>query len=144
LSSIDEKLKSQGFEPSKVEAPPTANQAPQQEAVKKVELGAKVPVEKGPLFLTPTEIPAQAKASSTGAAANPENNPESSEKLQVSEERTEFPRTLVKGPTEPQPIAKIAEPKRPVSGQEDESKGVFDQLKGDMENVSKALNPFRW
>src|SRR5262249_57767998 len=115
LSSIDEKLKSQGFEPSKVEAPPTANQAPQQESVKKVELGAKVAVEKGPLFLTPTEIPAQAKASSTGTAANPENNPESSEKPQVSEERTEFPRTLVNGPTEPPPLAKIAEPKRPVS-----------------------------
>src|SRR5499433_2557334 len=144
LSSIDEKLKSQGFEPSKVEAPPTADQASQQEPVKKVELGAKVAVEKGPLFLTPVEIPAQAKPSSAGTAANPENNPESSEKPQVSGERTEFPRTLVKGPTEPQPIAKIAEPKRPVSGQEDESKGVFDQLKGDMENVSKALNPFRW
>jgi len=144
LSSIDQKLKSQGFEPSKLEASPTANQASQDEPAKKVELGAKVAVEKGPLFLTPMEIPAQGKPSSAGTAANPENNPESSEKPQVSGERTEFPRTLVKGPTEAQPIAKIAEPKRPVSGQEDESKGVFDQLKGDMENVSKALNPFRW
>src|SRR5262249_10428615 len=52
LSSIDQKLKSQGFEPSKFEAPPTANQT-LQEPVKKVELGAKVAVEKGPLFLTP-------------------------------------------------------------------------------------------
>jgi outer membrane protein assembly factor BamD len=144
LSSIDQKLKSQGFEPSKFEAPPTVNQTPQQEPVKKVELGAKMAVEKGPLFLTPMEIPAQGKPSSAGTAANPENNPESSEKPQVSGERAEFPRTLVKGPTEPQPVAKIAEPKRPVPGQEDESKGVFDQLKGDMENVSKALNPFRW
>ena len=144
LSSIDQKLKGQGLDPAKFEAPPTANQTPQQEAVKKVELGAKVPVEKGPLFLTPVEIPAQAKASSAGTAANPENKPESSEKPQVSEEPAEFPRTLVKGPSQPQPVAKIAEPKRPVPGQEDESKGVFDQLKGDMENVSKALNPFRW
>jgi outer membrane protein assembly factor BamD len=144
LSSIDQKLKSQGFEPSKFEAPPTVNQTPQQEPVKKVELGAKMAVEKGPLFLTPMEVPAQGKPSSAGTAANPESNPESSEKPQVSGERAEFPRTLVKGPTEPQPVAKIAEPKRPAPGQEDESKGVFDQLKGDMENVSKALNPFRW
>ena len=144
LSSIDQKLKGQGVDPAKLEAPPTANQTPQQEAVKKVELGAKVPVEKGPLFLTPLEIPAQAKAPSAGTAADPENKPESSEKPQVSEERAEFPRTLVKGPSQPQPVAKIAEPKRPVPGQEDESKGVFDQLKDDMENVSKALNPFRW
>jgi outer membrane protein assembly factor BamD len=144
LSSIDQKLKGQGLEPSKFEAPPTPSQTPQQEPVRKVELGAKVAVEKGPLFLTPMEIPGQGKASSADAPAKPENKAESSEKPQASGERGEFPRTLVKGPTQPQPVAKITEPKRPVPGQEDESKGVFDQLKGDMENVGKALNPFRW
>src|SRR5262249_59987863 len=107
LSSIDQKLKSQGFEPSKFEASPTADQAPQQEPVKKVELGAKVAVEKGPLFLTPMEIPAQAKPSSAGTAANPENKPESSEKTQESLERKEFPRTLGKRPNETQPVAQI-------------------------------------
>jgi hypothetical protein len=130
--------------PSKLEAPPTPNQTPQQEPVKKVELGAKVPVEKGPLFLTPIEIPAQGKASSADAPAKPENKAESSEKPQASGERGEFPRTLVKGPIQPQPVAKTAEPKRPLPGQEEEAKGVFDQLKGDMENVGKVLNPFRW
>jgi hypothetical protein len=144
LSSIDQKLKGQGLEPSKFEAPPTPSQTPQQEPVRKVELGAKVAVEKGPLFLTPMEIPGQGKASSADAPAQPENKAESSEKPQASGERGEFPRTLVKGPTQPQPVAKAAEQKRPVPGQEDESKGVFDQLKGDMENVGKALNPFRW
>ena len=53
LSSIDQKLKSQGLEPSKFEAPPTANQTPQREPVRKVELEPKVAVEKGPLFLLP-------------------------------------------------------------------------------------------
>ena len=144
LSSIDQKLKGQGLEPSKFEAPPTPSQTPQQEPVRKVELGAKVAVEKGPLFLTPMEIPGQVKPSSPDAPAQPENKAESSEKPQASGERGEFPRTLVKGPTQPQPVAKAAEQKRPVPGQEDESKGVFDQLKGDMENVGKALNPFRW
>jgi outer membrane protein assembly factor BamD len=145
LSSIDQKLKGQGWEPSKFEAPPTPSQTPQQEPVRKVELGAKVAVEKGPLFLTPMEIPGQGKASSADAPVQqPENKAESSEKPQASGERGEFPRTLVKGPTQPQPVAKTTEQKRPVPGQEDDSKGVFDQLKGDMENVGKALNPFRW
>lgn len=143
LSSIDQKLKSQGLEPSKFEAPPTANPTPQREPVRKVELEPKVAVEKGPLFLSPTELPAQEKTPSTGAVAKQEKPVDSSERQQAPGDR-EFPRTLVKGPTQPEPVAKTAEPKRPQPGQEDEPKGVFDQLKGDMENVSKALNPFRW
>jgi hypothetical protein len=143
LSGIDQKLKSQGLEPSKFEAPPTPNQKPQQEPAKKVELGAKVAVEKGPLFLTPTEIPGQGKTSSADAV-NPEKKAESSEKPQEPGNREEFPRTLVKGPIQPQPVAKTTEPKRSLPGQEEEPKNALEQLKGDMENVSKALNPFRW
>src|SRR5262245_10790265 len=144
LSSIDQKLKTQGLDPAKFEAPPTPNPAAQQESVKKVELGAKMAVEKGPLFLTPTDIPGQAKPSSTDSVMSPENKPQPGEKQQPAGDRQEFPRTLVKGPTPPQPVAKTAEPKRSVPGQEDESKGAFDQLRNDMENVGKALNPFRW
>ena len=143
LSGIDQKLKSQGLEPSKLEAPPTANPTPQREPVRKVELEPKVAVEKGPLFLPPTEIPAQEKTPSTRAVANAEKKAESSEKQQVPGER-EFPRTLVKGPAQPQPVAKTAEPKRTLPGEEDDAKGVFDQLKSDAENVGKVLNPFRW
>ena len=51
-------------------------------------------VEKGPLFLTPMEIPGQVKASSADAPAKPA---ESSEKPQASGEQGEFPRTIVKG-----------------------------------------------
>ncbi len=143
LSGIDQKLKSQGLEPSKFEAPPTANPTPQREPARKVELEPKVAVEKGPLFLSPTEIPAQERVPSAGAVANLEKKAESSEKQQVPGER-EFPRTLVKGPAQPQPVAKTAEPKRTLPGEENDAKGVFDQLRGDMENVGKALNPFRW
>jgi len=143
LSGIDQKLKSQGLEPSKFEAPPTANPTPQREPARKVELEPKVAVEKGPLFLSPTEIPAQERVPSAGAVANLEKKAESSEKQQVPGER-EFPRTLVKGPAQPQPVAKTAEPKRTLPGEENDAKGVFDQLKSDVDNVGKALNPFRW
>ena len=144
LSSIDQKLKSQGVEPSKFEAAPTANQTPQPEPVRKVELEPKVGVEKGPLFLSPTQIPAQEKAPAAEAAVNPEKKADSSERQQPPSDR-EFPRTLVKGPTQPQPAARIPEQKRPAPpGQEDEPKNVIDQLKGDVENVGKVLNPFRW
>ena len=144
MSSIDQKLKSQGVEPSKFEAAPTANQTPQPEPVRKVELEPKVGVEKGPLFLSPTQIPAQEKAPAAEAAVNPEKKADSSERQQAPSDR-EFPRTLVKGPTQPQPAARIPEQKRPAPpGQEDEPKNVIDQLKGDVENVGKVLNPFRW
>jgi outer membrane protein assembly factor BamD len=144
LSSIDQKLKSQGLESSKFEAPPTANQTPQPEPVRKVELEPKVAVEKGPLFLTPTQIPAQEKHPSAEATVNLEKKADSSEMQQAPSDR-EFPRTLVKGPTQPQPVARTAEQKRPAPpGQEDEPKNVLDQIKDDVENVGKVLNPFRW
>jgi outer membrane protein assembly factor BamD len=147
LSSIDQKLKSQGVEPAKFEAPPSAselNQSPKKDEVKKVELQPKVAVEKGPLFLGPSEqIRAPENTVSTGAVANVEKKPESSEKQQVSTEQ-EFPRTLVKGPVKPQPALKTAEQKRPQPGQEEEPKGVFEQLKDDVDSVNKVLNPFHW
>ena len=54
-------------------------------------------------------------------------------------------RVLVKGPIQQQATApKPAETKKPASGQEDEPKGVLDQIRQDVENASKVLNPFRW
>ena len=145
LSSIDQKLQGQGIEPAKFQAPPTANQAPQQEPVRKVELEPKMAVEKGPLFLAPAQIPAQEKTASTsGGTANPEKKADSTETQQALANR-EFPRTLVKGPTQPQPAARNVEPKRPTStGPEDDPKNVLDQIRDDVENVGKVLNPFRW
>jgi outer membrane protein assembly factor BamD len=142
LSSIDQKLKSQGFEPSKLEAPPTPGQPqqpPPQEQVKKVELQPKVAVEKGPLFLSPTEIPTQGKTPSVEAAPNSEKKPEA-EKQPASG----FPRTLVKGPAQSQPVAKTAGQKQPSSEQEEDFKGALEKLKNDMDSVGKALNPFSW
>jgi outer membrane protein assembly factor BamD len=149
LSSIDQKLKSQGFEPSKFEAPPPPSElseAPKKEPAKNVELEPKMAIDKGPLFLAPAEIPAQGKAATSETPVNPEKKPESSEKQPVPGDR-DFPRQLVKGPAQPQPpipVAKTAEQKRPVPGEEEEAKGIFEQLKGDVENVQKLLNPFHW
>jgi outer membrane protein assembly factor BamD len=150
LSGIDQKLKSQGFEPAKLEAPLTPSsevgEAPKKEPTRNVELEPKMAVDKGPLFLAPTEIPAQGKAAATENAVNPEKKPESSEKQPAPGDR-DFSRQLVKGPVQsptPTPVAKTAEQKRPAPGDEDESKGIFDQLKDDVENVHKLLNPFQW
>ena len=143
LSSIDQKLKSQGFEPSKLEAPPSPGQTqqpPPQEQVKKVELQPKVAVEKGPLFLSPTEIPTQGKTPSVEAAPNSEKKPEATEKQPAPG----FPRTLVKGPAQSQPVAKTAGQKQPSSEQEEDFKGALEKLKNDMDSVGKVLNPFSW
>jgi outer membrane protein assembly factor BamD len=149
LDSIDQKLKSQGVEPSRPETPLPSNKAQEtskKEPSKKVELEPKVAVEKGPLFLAPAEIFAPDKATSNQEPASPEKKPEAGETQQGPDER-EFPEGLVKGPAQPQsPTAatKTAEQKKPAPGQEEDPKGVFQQIRDDLENVSKILNPFRW
>jgi hypothetical protein len=55
----------------------------------------------------------------------------------------EFPRALVQGPAQPQPAARTAEQRKTQPGQEEE-KGAFEQLKSDIDNVGKLLNPFSW
>jgi outer membrane protein assembly factor BamD len=147
LSSIDQKLKSQGVEPARFEAPPSDAEIKENTAKraqsKNVELEPKLAVEKGPLFLTPAEVQSQEKTVSSQEAA--EQN-KKSETLEKSIDAA--PKALVKGPITPaQSVAakpKPAEQKKPPPGDEDENKGVFDALKQDIENASKLLNPFRW
>jgi hypothetical protein len=58
-----------------------------------------------------------------------------------------IPKALVRGPqlTKPEaPPAKPAEAKNPSAPGEEEMKGPFDQLKQDLKNASKVLNPFSW
>jgi outer membrane protein assembly factor BamD len=146
LSSIDQKLKSQGLEPSKFEAPPAPNQieeTPKQEQAKKIELEPKVAVEKGPLFLPSTEVRVQEKPSASEESTGPGKKPEPAQTQQAPTGAQEFPRALVQGPAQPQPAAKTAEQRKPLPGQEEE-KGIFEQLKSDVDNVGKILNPFRW
>ncbi|HEX9789001.1 MAG TPA: hypothetical protein VGB09_13285, partial [Candidatus Binatia bacterium] len=137
LSSIDRKLKAKGVEPAQFEKPPTAAEAKVASAQPQtnVAIEPKLTLEKGPLYLSPAEIPAQPAASAE------------TQKPDAVDRTNESPsRILVKGPVQPQAAApkRPAETKKPSSIQEDESKGVFDQIRQDMESVGKALNPLSW
>jgi hypothetical protein len=145
LGSIDQKLKAQGVEPVNSQPPPTSEvrQTAPKPAVKSVELEPKLAVEKGPLFLSPIDAPVP---SPEKAASNQDTNKPDA-KLDATEGSKETPsRVLVKGPVQTQPTAaqKTAERTRLSSAQDDEPKGVFDQIRQDMEKASKALNPFSW
>jgi len=150
LSSIDQKLKAQGLEPAKFDKPPTAEElkaaAAQRSQVRNVELEPKLALEKGPLFINPNEVAPQEKPGSSPIATNDVKKPES--KPEAGETVREAPnRVLVKGPVQTQSaasVAKPAEPKTSSTSQSDEPKGVFDQMRQDMENIGKVLNPFRW
>ena len=144
LSSIDQKLKAKGVEASKLEPPPTAEAIKAATAQKPqtttVELKPKLALEKGPLFLNPAETKSQEKV------GEPDEKKAAEETDGEGTAKEPPNRVLVKGPVQPQSVAatRAPETKNPSSGQEEEPKGAFDQIRQDMENVSKALNPFRW
>ena len=148
LGSIDQKLKSQGVEPTGFELPPSPAEVSER-AVKntppvKVELEPKVSPEKGPLFLAPAELPSHATSDHADDAGKNNAQTDGAEKQQPA--GSEAPRNLVRGPTQSSPAnraAKATEKKKPEPGEE-ETKGLFDYLRDDAENVSKILNPFRW
>jgi outer membrane protein assembly factor BamD len=147
LSSIDQKLKSQGLEPARFEKPPTTEEIKaaetQKSQAKNVELEPKLALEKGPLFLNPSELPASHdKPVATKETVKPDNKGES-----VDNAKEQPSRVLVKGPVQPQSVAtetKPVEPKRSAASQDDEPKGALDQIRQDIESVGKVLNPFRW
>ena len=122
----------------------TIQNAPRQEAPKRVELDSKLALEKGPLFLTPAEIPSHEKradAAGTGLGRGKESG--SDRQASAEPANRDFARNLVKGPTQLQaqaPTQKPADAKKP----DEENKGVLDQLKQDVDSIGKALNPFRW
>jgi hypothetical protein len=149
LSSIDQKLKSQGIEPARFEpsSPDQATSA-EKESPRKVELEPKLAVEKVPLFLPAGEISPQEKPGSTALQepSQPDRKPEISDKPPEPAPR-EIPRSIVRGAVQPQTVAppvKPAEPKKPAPGQEEEPKTVFEQMKEDAGNIGKLLNPFSW
>ena len=142
LSSIDQKLKAQGLEPAKFEKPPTTEEvktaAAQKPPVKNVELEPKFALEKGPLYLSPAEVESQEKPAAK----------EDTKKIDSVDGSREIPsRVLVKGPVDPQSAAartKSPATRQASAAQDDEPKGVFDQIRQDVESVSKVLNPFSW
>ena len=143
LSSIDQKLKNQGVEPAKLDLPPVATiqNAPRQEAPKRVELDSKLTMEKGPLFLTPAEIPSHENAPTPQAPALAEEKKAApTEKASAEPANRDFARNLVKGPTQLQaqaPTQKPADAKKP----DEENKGVLDQLesKTSIRSVKRSI-----
>lgn len=149
LGAIDQKLQSQGVEPAKFDAPPASQanaqpSAPKPEPTQKVELEPKVAVEKGPLFLSPAEVPTQDKTAADPQAAE-QDKKASGDKPEDSGVR-ELPKALIKGPSQPTVTAsaKSTEPKGTPTFDDEENKGVLDRLKEDAQSISKLLNPFQW
>ena len=144
LSSIDQKLKGQGVEPGKFEPVPVITQTTGKPAApKEINLEPKRALEKGPLFLSPEQVPAIEQSTSESA----QKETESANKPEEPATR-EIPKAaLVRGPQQPTPAASAAKPaeqKKLSAKPEEENKGALDQLKQDLESVGKLLNPFRW
>jgi hypothetical protein len=87
--------------------------------------------------LNPADIQAQEK---------PTSKPETNKPDAVDNTQDIPSRILVKGPVQPKASTASTKPAetKAASAADDEPKGAFDQIRQDMENVSKALNPFRW
>jgi outer membrane protein assembly factor BamD len=142
LSSIDQKLRSQGMEPEKLEPPPSPEQVKESEAAKAkqkpVELEPKLTVEKGPLFLSPGDTAVMTTATQTtnnAPAPVSETNP------------VPASRPLVKGPVQTAAATsnqKPVAPKAPANADDGSPTAVFGQIQQDLEKASKILNPFSW
>ena len=152
ITNIDEALRQKGIEPAKLE--PVANSREQQPqgqesnrqptatgSQQKIQLDTKLVPEKGPFLLESGEYqlrdnPDQAEQEKEKASA-PIREPEPAKGL---------PQSVVKGP--PSPVkdkaaeAKVGEKRSPT--EEEENKGILDQLKDDIGRLRGLLNPLDW
>ena len=142
LSSIDQKLRAKGVEPAKFEAAPSPAQVKEATVAKPqpqtVELEPKLALEKGPLYLSPSETQPRASAEPVPSSApSPASEPK----------QENASRSLVKGPVQaqaPVPGQKPAAARTPGAGQDDTPPSAFGQIQQDLEKASKILNPFNW
>jgi len=142
LSSIDQKLRAKGVEPAKFEVAPSPAQVKEATVAKPqpqtVELEPKLTMEKGPLYLSPSE---------TQPLANAEPVPSSAPSPASEPKPENLSRSLVKGPVQaqaPVPGQKPAAARTPGTGQDDAPVSAFGQIQQDIEKASKILNPFNW
>ncbi len=143
LTGIDKALQQKGIEVPEEITPPEKNpKSPGSEPVRsaldrpaKVELDTNVQFEKGPLFLESGEYKVEKKAEES----------EHQETEQSSVDTGKLPEAVVAGP--PQLEKKKPTEKKTTAKatfEEEENKSVWEEIEDDMENVSKALNPFSW
>lgn len=150
VTGIDKALKQKGIELPEVEIPDGSSvmsgtqdsndERPIPPRTKKVELDTKLQFEKGPLFLEGGELPVQGKAKEDEEASRPDSL-KASEPPSVAESQPlkELPQAVLTDPA--QRREKLAEKKKPEEkGEED--KGMFDQLREDVEDLGTLLNPF--
>ena len=153
MTDIDKALKQKGIEPPKVELPPSPSEAkagPQgssrQEPEIKVELSPRLSTEKKPYLLDSGEFRVQEGDIKDAEEKTAKKGTEEKDKSQVqksAEPLKELPQAVVKGP--PQPVKqKLVEVTNPDEEEEEEGKGVFDQLKESMQGLGTILNPFGW
>lgn len=151
VASIDEALKRKGVDPAKVgekTAAPQGPESPQRSGLpalelrKRIELGAKLPEEKGPLFLDAGSYQGGEAPAEGAEARKPERSEAGGSAVQGSE-RQKLSEALVKGP--PQATAKAAE-KKPAEEKkpEEEEKSAFEHLREQLRSLGSILNPFSW
>jgi hypothetical protein len=141
LSGVDAGLKEKGIAPSQFEvAPPPSTEAKQTAAPKRparVELDTNLTLEKGPLFLDPSEVKLE-------KAPEPENKPQQAEKPSTLSEN------LVKGAQpapqkqKPAETKTAAQKRKPDIFEEEEEKGLIEQLKDTANTIGNVLNPLKW
>ena len=146
LNSVDEKLKSQGIDPTKVEMPVPVSAAannheatPPSERVKKVQLDSRLPVEKGPLFLEPgtAQPPAKAQAAESAVEKTDEHDQPPAEPSQ------QLPSAVVTGV--PSRVKESTlDPKTAKPEESPQLPEAFDQIRKDAESLRKTLNPLSW
>jgi outer membrane protein assembly factor BamD len=146
LGAIDQKLRSEGVNPSSIELPAPAVAATQQPAPRRstptVELEPKITTEKGTLFLPPTEVQAQDRPDVNQPASRSESSSD-----EPAPETREIPKAIVRGPAQTASAAtpnRAADQKPPQRFGDEEDQGVLDRMMQDAESLGKLLNPFRW
>ena len=164
LSNIDEKLKRKGIDPAKVDEATKAESkktegksgtgvASRPKREEEIKLEPRLSTEKKPLFLEPQEFQPQEKSQEKSPSAKPPDKSAPVEQSSTPSPPTTptvqtLPEAVVKGPPQPakeRPAeTKIAAKEKSGEEQEEQNKGVFDQLKEDFGRIGKILNPFSW
>lgn len=138
IESIDQALDKQGIEPAKID---TAVKTEEKKGVtarqpeQKIELSPRLSVEKKP-YLLDGDYQLPQKESKEKEGAGP----------QKAEPPQELPKAVVKEPAPPQKEkpAEVKTAEKAKSPDEEENKGLMDQMKESIGNIGKVLNPFSW
>jgi outer membrane assembly lipoprotein YfiO len=153
ITNVNDALKRKGIEPVKLEESGKADgsapqpQEPRRE-VRKVELAPRLNQERKPLFLDPREFQPQAKPETDDAGQQPLVNTPAPAAAQPSPSPQSIPDAVVKGPAQPPKEKPAAETKvsqqKTAQDEEEQPKGVVDQIKDSFDTLGRALNPFKW